>query len=179
MQSATVVNEDLLVGGREQPLRLGDAVVGEVIVEGGPERLLEQGHGVVRMQLDMPRDVLDGHLYPATFHSFVVRMDWAQSGAGNRDPIVSDRNYLGIFWNSQGADQAVSNLDWINAHVRTGHGPLGDAYPESGASPRTPGVIEGSSCSKSRAEALERTPFSQFPDGRLTTLRCLVRSSSP
>jgi Protein of unknown function (DUF1593) len=50
-----------------------------------------------------------------------------------------------MFWNSPGADPTVSNLDWINTHVRTGHGPLGAAYPESGANPRTPGVIEGDS----------------------------------
>lgn len=59
--------------------------------------------------------------------------------------IVSDRNYLGMFWNSHGADPTLSNLDWINAHIRTGHGPLGAAYPTSGANPNTPGVIEGDS----------------------------------
>lgn len=57
--------------------------------------------------------------------------------------ILSERNYLGMFWNSPGSDQSLANLAWINTNIRTGHGPLGAVYPESGANPATPGVIEG------------------------------------
>jgi hypothetical protein len=59
--------------------------------------------------------------------------------------IVSERNYMGMFWDSRGADQKLSDLAWINANIRQGHGPLGAVYPESGANPKTPGVIEGDS----------------------------------
>lgn len=57
--------------------------------------------------------------------------------------IVSEKNYMGMFWDMQGSDPRLADLAWVNEHVRNGHGPLGACYPESGANPRTPGVIEG------------------------------------
>jgi hypothetical protein len=57
--------------------------------------------------------------------------------------ILTERNYFGMFWNAHGADPKLADLAWINTHVRTGHGPLAAIYPESGANPKTPGVIEG------------------------------------
>ena len=52
---------------------------------------------------------------------------------------------MGMFWNMQGSDPKLSDVAWVNAHIREGHGALGASYPSSGANPRTPGVIEGDS----------------------------------
>ena len=59
--------------------------------------------------------------------------------------ILSKGNYMGMFNNSPGSDAKLSDLDWVNTHVRNGHGPLGAAYPKSGFYPNTPGVWEGDS----------------------------------
>ena len=57
--------------------------------------------------------------------------------------ILTERNYFGMFWNAHDTDPKLADLAWINTHVRTGHGPLAAVYPESGANPKLPGVIEG------------------------------------
>lgn len=57
--------------------------------------------------------------------------------------ILSERNYMGMFWNARGADPKLADLDWLDANVRTGRGPLAAAYPRSGVNPKTPGVQEG------------------------------------
>ena len=57
--------------------------------------------------------------------------------------ILSEKNYMGMFWSMPGADAKVADLDWANAHIREGHGPLGGAYPRSGWDPSVPGVWEG------------------------------------
>jgi hypothetical protein len=57
--------------------------------------------------------------------------------------ILSERNYMGMFWNSFGANPKLSDLDWLNENIRNGRGPLAAAYPRSGVNPRTPGVQEG------------------------------------
>jgi hypothetical protein len=59
--------------------------------------------------------------------------------------IASRRNYQGMFWDARGSDPALADLAWLDANVRQGHGVLGAAYPESGANPRSKGVIEGDS----------------------------------
>lgn len=59
--------------------------------------------------------------------------------------IVSEKNYMGMFNNAPGADQQLSDLDWVNRNIRKGHGMLGALYPESGFYPETPGVWEGDS----------------------------------
>lgn len=59
--------------------------------------------------------------------------------------IVSEKNYMGMFNNAPGSDKALSDLQWINKHIRKGHGLLGALYPESGFYPETPGVWEGDS----------------------------------
>lgn len=59
--------------------------------------------------------------------------------------IVSKGNYMGMFNNARGAKTEISDIAWVNEHVRTGHGPLGAAYPKSGFYPETPGVWEGDS----------------------------------
>ena len=57
--------------------------------------------------------------------------------------ILSERNYMGMFWNSGGYRTETVDLDWVNENVRQGHGPLGAAYPRSGWDPSVPGVWEG------------------------------------
>ncbi len=57
--------------------------------------------------------------------------------------ILSEKNYMGMFWNMRGADPKLADLAWINANIRQGHGPLGAAYPQSGFNPKNPGQQEG------------------------------------
>ena len=57
--------------------------------------------------------------------------------------ILSEKNYMGMFWNMHGSDPKLADLAWINANIRQGHGPLGAVYPQSGWDPKYPGVQEG------------------------------------
>lgn len=57
--------------------------------------------------------------------------------------ILSEKNYMGMFWNLQGSDPTLANLAWVNANIRQGHGPLGAVYPQSGWDPAYPGQQEG------------------------------------
>jgi hypothetical protein len=57
--------------------------------------------------------------------------------------ILSEKNYMGMFWNMRGADPKLADLAWIDANIRQGHGPLGAAYPQSGFNPKKPGQQEG------------------------------------
>jgi hypothetical protein len=53
--------------------------------------------------------------------------------------IVSQKTYGGMF----AQKTRFGNLEWLNAHVRVGHGPLGAAYPPTGYNPDNPGMQEG------------------------------------
>jgi hypothetical protein len=57
--------------------------------------------------------------------------------------ILTEKNYMGMFWNMYGSDPKLADLEWINSHVRQGHGPLGAVYPQSGWDPKYPGQQEG------------------------------------
>ena len=57
--------------------------------------------------------------------------------------ILSEKNYMGMFWNMYGSDPKLADLAWINANIRQGHGPLGAVYPPSGWDPKYPGQQEG------------------------------------
>ncbi len=57
--------------------------------------------------------------------------------------ILSEKNYMGMFWNMHRSDPKLADLAWINANIRQGHGPLGAVYPQSGWDPKYPGVQEG------------------------------------
>jgi hypothetical protein len=59
--------------------------------------------------------------------------------------ILSEKNYMGMFWNMWGSDSTLADLAWINAHIRQEHGPLGGVYPQSGWDPAYPGQQEGDS----------------------------------
>ena len=70
--------------------------------------------------------------------------DWLLENFPNLLIILSEKNYMGMFWVSSGtADKAVADLAWVNTHIREGHGPLGAAYPPSGWDPSVPGIWEG------------------------------------
>lgn len=70
--------------------------------------------------------------------------DWLLESFPGLFIILSENNYMGMFWVSSGvADRKVADLPWVNAHVREGHGPPGAAYPQSGWDPSVPGIWEG------------------------------------
>ena len=69
--------------------------------------------------------------------------DWLLENFPNLFIILSEKNYMGMFWVSSDADKAVADLAWVNAHIREGHGLLGAAYPQSGWDPKVPGTWEG------------------------------------
>jgi hypothetical protein len=57
--------------------------------------------------------------------------------------ILSEKNYMGMFWNMHGSEPKLADLAWINANIRQGHRPLGAVYPQSGWDPKYTGVQEG------------------------------------
>jgi hypothetical protein len=57
--------------------------------------------------------------------------------------ILSEKNYMGMFWDMYGSDAKFADLQWINKNIREGHGPLGAVYPKSGFNPEKPGQQEG------------------------------------
>lgn len=69
--------------------------------------------------------------------------DWLLENFPELFVILSEKNYMGMFWSMPGANQSVADLAWADEHVRQGHGPLGEAYPRSGWDPSVPGVWEG------------------------------------
>jgi hypothetical protein len=72
-----------------------------------------------------------------------VTTDWLLNSFPNLFIILSEKNYMGMFWNTSGADQEIGDLAWTNEHIRQGHGPLGAEYPRSGWDPKVPGTWEG------------------------------------
>ncbi len=69
--------------------------------------------------------------------------DWLLDSFPSLFIILSEKNYMGMFWNMHDSDPNLANLAWINAQIRQGHGPLGAAYPQSGWDPKYPGQQEG------------------------------------
>lgn len=59
--------------------------------------------------------------------------------------IHSSGNWGGMLFDAPGSDSRLADLDWLNRHVRKGHGVLGQCYPESGWDPKALGVKEGDS----------------------------------
>jgi hypothetical protein len=69
--------------------------------------------------------------------------DWLLTNFPDLFIILSEHNYKGMFWDSEGSNHDIANLEWINKNIRKRHGPLGAAYPRSGWDPALPGVWEG------------------------------------
>ncbi|MBD0256342.1 MAG: DUF1593 domain-containing protein [Cytophagales bacterium] len=59
--------------------------------------------------------------------------------------IESRQAFKGMNNYAPGADTTLGNGAWLRTHVRTGHGPLGAAYPATGWDPDREGVVEGDS----------------------------------
>ena len=57
--------------------------------------------------------------------------------------IVSEKNYMGMFWNMYGSDPKLADLSWINEHIREGHGPLGAVLPRKRGESTDPGGHRG------------------------------------
>jgi hypothetical protein len=64
---------------------------------------------------------------------------WMLDNFPNLFVIVSQKTYGGMF----AQNSPIGNLDWLNANIREGHGPLGAVYPQSGFNPNSPGMQEG------------------------------------
>lgn len=64
---------------------------------------------------------------------------WMLDNFPNLFVIVSQKTYSGMF----AQKSPIGNLEWLNANIREGHGPLGAAYPQSGFYPDNPGMQEG------------------------------------
>jgi hypothetical protein len=64
---------------------------------------------------------------------------WLLDTFPNLFMIVSQKTYGGMF--SQ--KSPLGNLEWLNANIREGHGPLGAIYPRSGYNIDSPGMQEG------------------------------------
>jgi hypothetical protein len=64
---------------------------------------------------------------------------WLLDTFPNLFMIVSQKTYGGMF----AQKSSIGNLDWLNANVREGHGPLGAIYPRSGFNIDSPGMQEG------------------------------------
>jgi len=71
--------------------------------------------------------------------------DWLLDSFPRLFVILSEKNYMGMFYNMVNSDPKLADLAWINAHIRQGHGPLGAIYPTSGWDPKYQGQQEGDS----------------------------------
>ena len=64
---------------------------------------------------------------------------WMLDNFPNLFVIVSQKTYGGMF----AQESPIGNLQWLDANIRKGHGPLGAVYPQSGFNPNSPGQQEG------------------------------------
>ncbi|MCK5371838.1 MAG: DUF1593 domain-containing protein [Cyclobacteriaceae bacterium] len=64
---------------------------------------------------------------------------WLLDNFPNLFVIASQKTYHGMFAHRS----PIGNLEWLNANIREGHGPLGAIYPSSGFNPRNQGMQEG------------------------------------
>lgn len=69
--------------------------------------------------------------------------DWLLQNFPDLFIILSEKNYMGMFWNSDIAQKDLSDSLWVEKNIRSAHGALGRAYPPSGWDPAVPGVWEG------------------------------------
>jgi len=69
--------------------------------------------------------------------------DWLLNNHPDLFIILSENNYMGMFYVMDSNNLAIADLTWIEKNIRNNHGPLGAVYPRSGWDPSTPGVMEG------------------------------------
>ncbi len=70
--------------------------------------------------------------------------DWLIDEFPDLFVMLTEHNYMAMFSQS-GPDSSMTDIAWLDRHVRTGHGPLAAAYPASGWDPAQPGQQEGDS----------------------------------
>lgn len=69
--------------------------------------------------------------------------DWLLDAFPSLFVILSEKNYMGMFYNMVNSNPKLADLAWLNAHIRQGHGPLGAVYPPTGWDPKYAGQQEG------------------------------------
>lgn len=115
-----------------------------VCVWGGPR---EMAQAVWKVQ--QTRSPMELERFISKLRIYMIGLDKnpGQDGSGqwlldnfpNLFVIVAQKTYWGMF----AQKTPIGNLDWLNANIREGHGPLGAAYPRSGFNPNSPGQQEG------------------------------------
>lgn len=71
--------------------------------------------------------------------------DWLLENFPNLFVILTEKNYLGMFYQMYQSDPKLGDLAWVDANVRIGHGPLGAVYPTTSWDLKHQGVQEGDS----------------------------------
>lgn len=66
-------------------------------------------------------------------------IDWLLDHFPDLFIIYSKETYFGIF----GGSDPLTDLNWLNTHIRQGHGPLGAVYPPTWENPNKTGMKEG------------------------------------
>jgi hypothetical protein len=114
-----------------------------ICVWGGPREVAQAIWKVqkTRSPAELERFVSKLRVYLITKQDSTA--DWLLDDFPSLFVILSEKTYFGMFWDTPGADPKLADLDWINANIRQGHGPLGAAYPKSGWDPAKPGQQEG------------------------------------
>jgi hypothetical protein len=85
---------------------------------------------------------LDAFLAKLRIHQIATQdgtIGWLRENFPHLFIIHSEKTYFGMF----GGDDPISDLAWVNKHVRHDHGPLCDVYPHEGIG--CTGVCEGDS----------------------------------
>jgi hypothetical protein len=85
---------------------------------------------------------LDHFLSKLRIHQIATQdgtIGWLRDNFPNLFIIHSVKTYQGMF----GGSDPISDLDWVNKHIRNNHGPLGEIYPQEGMG--CTGVCEGDS----------------------------------
>ncbi len=69
--------------------------------------------------------------------------DWLLENFPSLFIILSEKAYMGMFWNMVGGAAELADEKWVEDNIRTGHGPFCAVYPRSGWDPAYPGQQEG------------------------------------
>lgn len=115
-----------------------------VLVWGGPQ---EVAQAIWKVQQTRSPSELERFISKLRIYMIGLGNKTGQDGSGqwmldnfpNLFVIVSQKTYGGMF----AQKSPIGNLEWLNANIREGHGPLGAVYPKSGFNPDSPGIQEG------------------------------------
>jgi hypothetical protein len=93
-----------------------------------------------RVQQTRSPEQLDAFLSKLRIHQIANQdgtIDWLLAEFPKLFIVYSKKTYLGMF----GGSDPLSDLAWVNEHIRRGHGPLCEIYPHEGIG--CTGVCEG------------------------------------